>query len=67
MTSKGQPTSSKVESKAEAQRKHLPRSEEEAKVWALFEEAKRNVRSRVAKELEGELVGEEILNLRLKV
>jgi hypothetical protein len=66
MAGKGKADSAKTESKSEATRGRKPRSEQEARVWALFEEARQKVKARVIRELEGEAVGEEILNLRLK-
>jgi len=66
MAAKDASSSAKAESKSEPTRAHKPRSEQEARVWALFEEARQNVKSRAIRELEGELIGEDILNLRLK-
>jgi hypothetical protein len=66
MAGKGKGDSASAESKSETTRAPKPRSEKEARVWALFEEARQKVKSRVIRELEGEAVGEEILNLRLK-
>ena len=43
-----------------------PRSKEEAHVWAILERARQQVKPRVKQELQGEVVGEDILNLRLK-
>ena len=43
-----------------------PRSKEEADVWAILELARQQVKKRVKEELQGEVVGSDILNLRLK-
>ena len=43
-----------------------PRSKEEAAVWAVLDEARQQTKPRVKRELQGEVVGADILNLRLK-
>jgi hypothetical protein len=43
-----------------------PRSKEEADVWAILERARQQVKPRIKQELQGEVVGADILNLRLK-
>lgn len=43
-----------------------PRSKEEAAVWAVLDQARQHIKPRVKQELQGEVVGTDILNLRLK-
>ena len=43
-----------------------PRSEDEARAWAILERARQQMKPRVKVELEGEVVSADILTLRLK-
>lgn len=49
-----------------AQEKIRPTSSEEERVWAVLEQARQNVKSIVKKEIEGEVLTGELLNLRLR-
>ena len=44
-----------------------PSSPEEARVWKVLEEARQNVKQIAKREVEGEVITGDILNLRLKV
>ena len=43
-----------------------PRSEEEARVWAILDRALKETKTKRKEQLEAEVIGSDILNLRLK-
>jgi len=62
----GRPDPATRESGKELGNQPQPRSEEEAAVWAILDESRQRIKPRVNKELQGEMVGTDILNLRLR-
>lgn len=43
-----------------------PSSTEEERVWRILEQARQNVKQVAKRELEGEIIGSDVLNLRLR-
>ena len=43
-----------------------PSSSEEARVWKVLEQARQNVKQAAKRELEGEIISSDVLNLRLR-
>jgi hypothetical protein len=57
---------SRPEQSKNLERELKPRSEEEKETWEVLEQARQDVKFIVKKELEAEIVTNELLNLRLR-